>query len=80
LRSATGGATADDDVRVIGITGAGDKAFRIRPDLSEVLHRDLSKALSRSYRAAPINRTTPKPTIAAINGICFGGGPEVVWL
>jgi enoyl-CoA hydratase len=71
-------AAADDAVRVITITGAGDRAFAAGSDLSEVLHRDLRKALEPIVQglAEQLERT-PKPTIAAINGICMGGGLEV---
>jgi enoyl-CoA hydratase len=71
-------AAADDAVRVITITGAGERAFAAGSDLSEVLHRDLRKALEPIVQglAEQLERT-PKPTIAAINGICMGGGLEV---
>jgi enoyl-CoA hydratase len=71
-------AAADEAVRVITITGAGDRAFAAGSDLAEVLHRDLRKALEPIVQglAEQLERT-PKPTIAAINGICMGGGLEV---
>lgn len=71
-------AAADDDVRVITFTGAGEKAFASGSDLAEVEFRDLKKALEPIVQglAEKLERT-PKPTIAAINGICFGGGLEV---
>ena len=40
LHAAVDAAAADDDVRVITITGAGGKSFASGSDLSEVLHRD----------------------------------------
>jgi enoyl-CoA hydratase len=78
LQAAVGRAAADDAVRVITLTGAGDKAFASGSDLSEVLHRDLRKALEPIVQGlADQLERTPKPTIAAINGICMGGGLEV---
>lgn len=78
LHDAVARAAADDEVRAITITGAGDKAFASGSDLSEVLHRDFKKALEPIVQGiAERLERTPKPTIAAINGVCFGGGLEV---
>lgn len=78
LHAAIAAATADAAVRVIAITGAGDKAFAAGSDLGEVADRDLNKALEPIVQGiAERLERCPKPTIAAINGICFGGGLEV---
>jgi enoyl-CoA hydratase len=78
LHAAVTAAALDDSVRVITITGAGEKAFASGSDLDEVLHRDLRRALEPIVQGlADQLERTPKPTIAAINGICMGGGLEV---
>ena len=69
----------DESVRVVVITGAGDKAFIAGADISEfagrtaVSQRDVM--LGRSLFTAV--DTFPKPVIAMVNGYCLGGGCEL---
>src|SRR5581483_606175 len=68
---------ADDDARVLVITGAGDRAFCAGANL-----KDVDELLRHPYtdKAGPIGfaKLDPgKPTIAAVNGYCFAGGMEL---
>lgn len=78
LVSAVNFAADDETVRVIAITGAGGKAFASGSDLNEVAHRDLRQAMEPIVQGlASRMEAIPKPTIAAIDGICMGGGLEI---
>ncbi|MBV1878509.1 MAG: enoyl-CoA hydratase/isomerase family protein [Pseudomonadales bacterium] len=78
MHSALDQAAADPAVKVIAITGAGGRSFASGSDLNEVAERDLRKALEPIVQGfAQRLETTPKPTIAAIDGICMGGGLEI---
>ena len=69
----------DEGVRVVVITGAGEKAFVAGADISEfegrtaVSQRDVMTGRSL-FTAVD---TFPKPVIAMINGFCLGGGCEL---
>jgi enoyl-CoA hydratase len=69
----------DEEVRVLVITGSGEKSFIAGADISEftkqtpVTQRDLfnEKTLFNSID------NFPKPVIAMVNGFCLGGGNEL---
>lgn len=66
----------DESVRVVCITGAGEKAFCSGADLAGSLGGDSdSQALFDRY-ANLISRLAafPKPTVARVNGYCLAGG------
>lgn len=79
LAEAVQSLSEDADIRVILLTGAGDKAFIAGQDIAELQAQaaqpELSEAIIRASLAGlqAITRA-PQPVIAAINGICFGGG------
>ncbi|MEA3470504.1 MAG: enoyl-CoA hydratase/isomerase family protein, partial [Thermodesulfobacteriota bacterium] len=67
-------AEKDDDVRVLQITGAGERAFCTGAQLGGGLSTE-GKDIFRSY-ANLLNRIVsfPKPTVARIKGYCLAGG------
>ena len=72
---------ADDDagVRVIVLTGAGDRAFAAGGDIGELGRRTLEEQRRVMANGSVFGavRRIRKPVIAAINGVCLGGGLEV---
>ncbi len=70
---------ADDRVRVIILTGAGEKAFVAGADISEFAGRSPleQRAAMEGRRVFDVVAECPKPTIAAINGVALGGGCEL---
>src|SRR5262249_40735644 len=77
LEAAAEELAADRSVRMVVVTGAGDKAFSAGADLKE--RRGMTDAETRA-RLDLINRCfnrvarLPQLTVAAINGVAFGGG------
>jgi enoyl-CoA hydratase len=70
----------DTEVRVIILTGAGDKAFVAGGDISHLASLDADGARQFALLAQRVIdriETFPKPVIAAINGYCLGGGNEL---
>ena len=81
METAVTAAMADDDVRVIAITGSG-RAFCAGADLKEVAgftpepgERDLLDRVEGTFGAM---RNGPKPVIAVVNGLALAGGLEMV--
>lgn len=63
--------------RCIIITGAGEKAFNAGADLSGDLSAEEDKARIIN-RALLKTSTFRKPIVAAVNGVCAGGGVELL--
>src|SRR5215212_1498515 len=75
----------DPDVRVVILTGAGDKAFVSGADISQFEKTRHNAEASEEYsRKSAAQRALladyPKPTIACIRGFCLGGGMQVAML
>jgi enoyl-CoA hydratase len=88
-RHAMDQAEANDDVRVLVLTGAGTKAFSTGFDISPEAGREGGSQAGRSAEEARISMQRsielairiwdfPKPTVAAIAGYCLAGAAEVV--
>ena len=71
---------ADEDIRVLILTGAGEKAFVAGADINELAAFNAlqAKRFSESGHAL-LNRlqALPIPVIAAVNGFALGGGSEI---
>ena len=69
----------DENVHIIVITGAGDRAFSAGADIEDILDWTPSEALEAHVKADPhlLIRAMPKPVIALVNGLALGGGLEL---
>jgi enoyl-CoA hydratase/carnithine racemase len=71
---------ADPVVRVMVLTGAGERAFCAGSDIKEfpeVMSAVVPKKLRAENEAYSLVDDFPKPTIAALNGLALGGGLEL---
>jgi len=71
----------DGDIRVLILTGAGDKSFVAGADITEFLKFNALKAKIFSEMGHGIvnkMQELPIPVIGAVNGFALGGGCEVV--
>lgn len=71
---------ADDSVRALVVTGAGEKAFVAGADINELAKMKALEAKDLAYFGqqvfARLERMT-KPSVAMINGFALGGGCEL---
>jgi enoyl-CoA hydratase len=71
----------DPDLRVLIVTGEGDRAFMGGANLHELGALNPSKArdfLILIHRMCKVLRDLPVPVIARVNGFCLGAGLEVM--
>jgi len=75
-------AEADVDIRVVVITGAGDRAFTAGMDLKAAQAGEMDFAadprMERWGMLGYSRHPSPTPTIAAVNGLALGAGTELV--
>ncbi len=73
-------AIANPSVKAIVITGAGTKAFCAGADLKErqgMTENDVRAQVELYRSELGILDRSPKPVVAALNGVAFGGGLEL---
>jgi enoyl-CoA hydratase len=82
LETAFGALEADASVRVITLTGAGEKAFVAGGDIADLKSRqglrhyqEFAEVVHRVFRRI---EACDKATIAAVNGYALGGGTELI--
>jgi enoyl-CoA hydratase len=70
----------DDEVKVVILTGAGEKAFVAGADIAEMTEMAPSEAVEFSRNGQQVMlfiERMRKPVIAAVNGFALGGGLEL---
>ena len=70
----------DRSVRVVVLTGAGDRAFAAGADIKEMVDLNPAEGLAFGRKGQALTSAVellPQPVIAAVNGYAFGGGCEL---
>lgn len=81
LAQALRAAEAEPTARVVVLASAAEKAFAAGADIREMRELDPAGARKHGGRGQALTRQIerlPLPVIAAVHGVCFGGGLEVV--
>ncbi len=71
----------DPEVRAVVLTSAAEKAFAAGANIREMAPMGPSEAFEHGRRGQALTRQIerlPLPVIAAVHGVCYGGGCEVV--
>ncbi len=80
LSSAVAASAEDPAVRAIVLAGSAERAFAAGADIREMRELDPAGARVHGARGQALTRQierTPLPVIAAVHGVCLGGGLEL---
>lgn len=82
ISQAMGDFAVDDSVRVVILSGAGEKAFSAGADISQFAEKRATREGVEEYERAAVKAhedliCIDKPTIAMIQGYCIGGAAGV---
>ena len=80
LKSSIERVRSEEKIKVVIITGSGEKAFAAGADLNEIAALGLSNAFAFSRAAHEVANgieNLGKPVIAGVNGLALGGGFEL---
>lgn len=80
LKAVLSEAALDDAVRVVVLTGEGEKSFIAGADIAEMKDKSVGEGIRFSqlgHEVTKLLELMPKPTIAAVNGYALGGGTEM---
>lgn len=80
LKDAVTACKNDDNVKVLIVTGSGEKAFVAGADISQMQNLRPAEALGfmeLGNETLRLLETMAKPAIAAVNGFALGGGCEI---
>jgi enoyl-CoA hydratase/carnithine racemase len=68
----------DPDLRVAIVTGAGDRAFCVGTDLKALAQTGDHEKPATGFAGITHRFDLWKPVITAVNGLCLGGGVEIL--